>query len=78
MRQQLRVGSRLSWVIAWMLAVAAPVIYLLWPDGLTWWLGMLLPAPLIVLALWRQEKKDFADDEPGVGDVGPWPPWGPP
>jgi hypothetical protein len=32
MRGQLRIGDRLSWVVAWLLALAAPTVHLLWPG----------------------------------------------
>jgi hypothetical protein len=34
MREHLRIGSRLSWVVAWLLPVAAPAAYLLWQPTL--------------------------------------------
>lgn len=74
MREQLRVGSRLSWVVAWLLAVAAPLVYLLWPGDVLWWVGLLLLMPLVGLAAWRQDTKGFADPGYGAGDGGPWAP----
>jgi hypothetical protein len=74
MRDELRIGSRSSWVVAWLLAIVAPLVYLLWPGDVLWWVGLLLVMPLVVLAAWRQDKKGFADDGYGVGDGGPWAP----
>ncbi len=62
MREQLRIGSTLSWVIAWALAIAAPLVYLLAPSGIVWW--VLMPAlvmPLVGLAEWRREHRGLAD-----------------
>jgi hypothetical protein len=67
------IGGRLSWVLAWLLALAAPAVYLLWPESAMWWLGLVLLMPLIGLAAWRQETKGFTDEQ-HVGDGGPWSP----
>jgi hypothetical protein len=67
-RAQLRIGSRLSWAVAWPLAVAAPVVYLLSPNGVTWWIGLLLPMPLVGLAVWREDHKRGTDDYVGAPD----------
>lgn len=72
MREKLRIGSRLSWGVAWLLALAAPAVYLLSPGDGTWWIGLLLLLPLVGLAAWRSEHKGFADHG-GSGD-GPWMP----
>jgi hypothetical protein len=68
------VGSRSSWIVAWLLAIAAPAVYLLWPGDFTWVAAVLLPMPLVGLALWRQDKKGFSDEFSGGADG----PWGPP
>ena len=36
MRERLRIGSAASWVVAWLLAIASPAVYLLWPGDFTW------------------------------------------
>lgn len=74
MRAQLRIGSRLSWVVAWLLALAAPALYFLWPGDVMWWAGLLLPTPLVGLAIWRQEQEGFGDEYYGSGDGGAWAP----
>jgi len=74
MRDQLRIGSRLCWVVAWLLAVVAPAVHLLWPDDLTWWIGLGLVMPLVCLAAWREEQKGYGDGYQGAGDGGPWGP----
>ena len=73
MREQLRIGSTSGWILAWLLAIAGPVVYLLWPGDLTWVIALLLPMPLVGLALWRQDKKGLGD-EFHVGGDGPWAP----
>ncbi len=55
MRAQLRVGSTLCWIVAWALAVAGPVIFLLEPAESTWW-AWLLVVPVFGLALWREDR----------------------
>ena len=72
MREQLAIGSRLSWIVALTCAVIAPAIYVFWPSTLTWWVGLALLVPIVGLTLWRQEKKGY--DDPAVGDGGPWGP----
>ena len=74
MREQLRIGSRLSWVAAWLLAFAGPTVYVLWPGDVMWWVGLLLPMPLVGLAVWRQERKGASDQYYGGGDGGAWGP----
>jgi hypothetical protein len=74
MRGQLRIGSRLSWVAAWLLALAGPAVHLLWPGDLTWWVALALVMPLVGLAAWRADAKGFADASYGTGDGGPWAP----
>ena len=74
MRDQLHIGSRLCWVVAWLLAVVAPAVYLLWPDELTWWIGLGLVMPLGGLAAWREDQKGYGDGYHGTGDGGPWGP----
>jgi hypothetical protein len=67
MRDHLRIGSRLSWVVAWGMAAAAPALYLLWPGDVTWWLAPLLIVPLVGLAEWRREQKGQQGDHAGSG-----------
>jgi hypothetical protein len=75
MRGHLRIGSRLSWVVAWVTAVAAPALYLLWPGDVTWWIAPLLIVPLVSLAEWRREQKGQAGDYGGGGgDATGWAP----
>jgi hypothetical protein len=57
-----------------MLTAGAPVVYLLWPGDLTWWLAPFLVAPLVGLALWRHEQRGFPDEFAGGGDGGAWAP----
>ncbi len=72
MREQLRVGSVLCWTVAWLLAVAAPVLYLVAPGDVTWWLAPALALPLLVLAAWRHEARGLGDDgHPGGMRDGP-------
>jgi hypothetical protein len=73
MRNQLHIGSRLSWVVACLLAVAAPAMYLVWPSSVTWWVGMVLLVPIIVLIAWRQDDKGY-EGPFGSADGGPWGP----
>ncbi len=70
MREQLRVGSRLSWIVAWLLALVGPLAYLLRPGDVTWWAGLLLLAPLVGLAV----RRPGGDGSSGPGDAGPWVP----
>ena len=75
MRDHLRIGSRLSWVVAWVMAGAAPVLYLLWPGDLTWWIAPLLVLPLVGLTEWRRERKGQEPDHAGGGaDASAWAP----
>jgi hypothetical protein len=75
-RAQLRIGSGLSWVVAWALAVGASVVYLLWSDDLTWLLALLMLVPLLALIVWRHEQHDeVAGGLPPNAD-GPWAPPG--
>jgi len=73
MREQFRVGSRLSWVVAWLLAVLGPAMYLLWPSHVTWLVGLALLVPIFGLAYWRQDQKGDSDYL-GPADGGPWGP----
>ena len=74
MREQLRIGGRLSWAIVWALALAAPALYLIWPGTMTWWLGLALVLPLVGLVAWRADSKGSPGMGYGVGDDGPWAP----
>jgi hypothetical protein len=69
MRDQLRIGSPLCWVVAWVLAVAAPVVYLV---GLDWWV-VVLALPVFGLALWRDDRRDTRNDSTPLGE-GPYSP----
>ena len=69
MRDQLRIGSPLSWIVAWVLAVAAPVSYL---AGAGLWV-ILLAVPLFSLALWREERDEMHADASPLGE-GPYSP----
>jgi hypothetical protein len=73
MDQQFRIGSRLSWVVACLLAVAAPAMHLLWPGTVTWWAAMVFLVPIVLLIAWRQEEKGY-EGPFGTGDGGPWGP----
>jgi len=73
MRDQLRIGGPLSWIVAWLLALAGPVIFLLEPSSSTWW-AWLLVAPLVALAIWREERKGMGGDGPTPLDAGPYGP----
>jgi hypothetical protein len=73
MREQLRIGSVLCWTAAWLLAVAAPVLFLLEPTGATWW-AWLLVLPVVALALWREDRKQMHSDVPPGLDGGPFSP----
>lgn len=75
-RGQLRIGSRLSWAVAWSLALGASVVYLLWPDDLTWLLAPLLLVPLVALIVWRYEQHDDIAGGPPPNADGPWAPPG--
>jgi hypothetical protein len=73
MRAQRRIGSTLSWGLAWVIAIAAPVLFLLEPSGATWF-AWLLTLPLVGLALWREHRKGtYSDPSPGI-DGGPYSP----
>jgi apolipoprotein N-acyltransferase len=74
MRRRLKSGSRLSWVIVWLLAVAGVVTYVVRPDHTSWWVGVVLIAPLVGLAEWRREKEGFDGQYFGGGDGGVWGP----
>jgi hypothetical protein len=74
-RRHLRLDSKLAWALAWLLAVSAPVVYLLSPGGLTWWLAPLLVVPLGLLAEERLDRRRGSQDGyGGGGDAGPWAP----
>jgi hypothetical protein len=73
MRKQFRVGSRLSWIVAWLLALIAPAMYLLWPSTAMWWVGLVLLVPIVALAAWREDQKGYGSYH-GPGDGGPWGP----
>jgi hypothetical protein len=73
MREHLRLGGTISWIVAWLLAVAAPVTSLLWPGDAMWWVAMALLLPVIALAALRAERKGF-DQVDGLGHDGPWGP----
>jgi hypothetical protein len=74
MRRHLRPGSRTSWIVAWMLAAAAPVVYLARPADGTWWIGLLLVVPLVGLTAWRQDRQGSPDQDVAAADGGPWGP----
>ena len=75
MRSQLKIGSALSWVVAWGLVGAAIAITLLWgPTLWTWWIGLAMLLPLVGLVVWRQDQTGAADEYYGSGDAGPWGP----
>jgi len=44
---------RMAWTAAWLLALAGPGLYLLWPGDATWWVGLLMLVPLAGLAARR-------------------------
>jgi hypothetical protein len=73
MRKQFRVGSRLSWIVAWLLALIAPAMYLLWSSTATGWIATLLLVPIVGLAAWRADQKGY-DSYYGPGDGGLWGP----
>jgi hypothetical protein len=79
MRKQLRLGSSLSWIVVWVLALAAPTIYLLWPSDVTWYSSVLV-FPLLLLVGWSADNK--TNDPPagggGGGDGGAGGLFGPP
>jgi hypothetical protein len=74
MREQLRLGSRLNWLVVWVLAAAAPAVYILWPSDAMWWLAPVLVVPLIGLAEWRREQRGFAIESYGIDGSAPWGP----
>jgi len=76
MRDQLRIGSGLSWIAAWLLVLGAVVLALAFDRaGWTWWVGMLLLLPLIGLTAWRADEKGGGSDPYyNAGDGGPWGP----
>jgi hypothetical protein len=74
MREQLRVGSALCWASAWALALAAPALYVIAPDVVTWWIGLVLVLPLLLLTAWRAERIGSVDYASGAGDGGAWAP----
>jgi hypothetical protein len=74
MREQFRIGSRLSWVVAWLLVVAALAISLFWPSTLTFAIAMVFVAPIVGLTAWRAEQKGYSDPYSDTGDGFPWGP----
>ena len=68
MREQLRIGSPLSWVVAWLLVVAALAMSLFWPSALTFCVAMVFMAPIVGLTAWRAEQKGYSDPYSGTGD----------
>jgi len=73
MRAQFRIGSGLCWAGAWILAAAAPWVYLLAPSKVTWWVVIpVLFLPLIWLIDRRGEE--FGSLMPGQGDTSAWGP----
>jgi hypothetical protein len=72
-RAQRRIGSPLCWAVAGLMAIAAPVLFLLEPSGATWF-AWLLALPLIGLALWREDRKGMYSDVPPGIDGGPYSP----
>lgn len=74
MRDQLRIGSGLSWAVAWLLVVAAILLSLLWPSAPMWWISVTLAVPLAGLAAWRHDQKGGTYEHYGAADGGPWGP----
>lgn len=76
MRDQLRIGSRLSWVVAWLLVLTGAALALAFDAAdWTWWVAMLLLVPLIGLTAWREDAKGGGSDPYyNAGDGGPWGP----
>ncbi len=74
MRAQVRVGSLVCWVVAWLMALGGAASYLLWPGDWVWLAGSSALIPLFVLAAWRGERKDSLGDRGGSADAV----WGPP
>ena len=75
MRSQLKIGSLLSWIVAWLLVVAAIAMTLLFgPTLWTWWVGLALMLPLVGLVAWRQDRTSSGHEYHGQGDAGPWGP----
>lgn len=74
MRDRFRIGSRLCWAAAWLLALVGPAVYVLVPSDVMWLVGLLLVMPLVGLAAWREDHRGFADGYYGAGDGGPWAP----
>jgi hypothetical protein len=67
----MRIGSRASWVVAWVCAVAGPVVFLVWDSDASWWVGLALLLPLIGMAAWRADQKGYDSD---FADAGPFSP----
>ncbi len=74
MREQFRIGSRLSWVVAWLLVAAALAMSLLWSNELTWWVAMVFLVPIVGLTAWRAEQKGNGDPYSDTADGFPWGP----
>jgi hypothetical protein len=73
-RSQLRIGSGLSWIVGWALAVGGPLVYLLWPADLMFWAAIATAFPLMLLIEHRADRTGSATDYYGGGDGGAWGP----
>ena len=76
MRGQLRIGSRLSWIVAWLLVLTGVALALAFDAAdWTWWVAMALLLPLVGLTAWREDEKGGGSDPYyHAGDGGPWGP----
>jgi len=72
-RRQLRVGSFLCWLLAWLLALGGALAYLLRPGDWMWLIGGALVLPVFVLAVWREERRGGGQGHT-AGHDGPWAP----